>query len=104
RGVRKSSDRRDRPRGDEMETRECSSEHGTCQSRPGWGPAGVRAADRCVPTRAKAALLSDLEFDAGRRGRPPGDLYQRMASARELRGAGLYQTLALPHRYEPLPE
>src|SRR5579859_3578594 len=93
-----------RQRGDEMETRECSSEHGTSQSRPVWGSAGVRAVDRWVPTRAKAALLSDLGFDAGCRGRPPGDLYQRMASAGELRGAGLPQNLALPHCYEPLPE
>src|ERR1700683_2617188 len=84
--------------------REWGSEHGTSQSCPVRGPAGVRGADRWVPTRVTAALLSDLGFDAGRRRRPPGDLSRRMASARELRGAGLRQNLALPHRYEPLPE
>src|ERR1700676_1952278 len=91
--------------GDErMEMREWSSEQGTSRPRPVRRPAGVRAVDRWAPTRATAALLSDPGFGAGRRGRPPGDLSRRMASAGELRGAGLNQNLALPHRYEPLPE
>src|ERR1700730_3447707 len=90
--------------GTRMGMREWTSEHGTSQSRPVRRPAGVRAVDRWAPTRAKAALLSDPGFDAGRRGRPPGDLSRRMAGASELRGAGLHQNLALPHRHEPLPE
>src|SRR5580658_1639706 len=84
--------------------REWSSEHGTSQSRQVRGPAGVRAVDRWIPTRAKAALLSDLGVNAGRRGRPPRDVVGRMASASELRGTGLHQNLALPHRNEPVPE
>src|SRR5580692_2947973 len=42
--------------------REWSSEYGTSPSCPVRGPARVRAVDRRVPTRATAALLSDLGF------------------------------------------
>src|ERR1700722_3912623 len=80
------------------------NEHGTTQSRPVRRPTRVRAVDRWVSTRVTAALLSDVGFDAGCRRRTSRDHARRMASAVELRGAGLDEDLALPHRHEPFSE
>src|SRR5262249_40188778 len=68
------------------------------------GRGGISRAHRSLPARAATALLPDPRLHPGRRGHAPGDTLGLMAWTRRIRGAGLAAGLALPDRYQPLPE
>src|SRR6202161_257025 len=63
----------------------------------------LRRAHRPLPPGAPCALLPDPRIVPGRRGLTPGDAVVSMAGTRLLRWA-LATGVAVPHRYQPVPE
>src|SRR5882762_10500252 len=64
----------------------------------------VRSPGRAVPARAAGALLPDAGFAGRGRGCRPGDVPERVALLRGLRGPRVAAHLAVPDRHPGLPE
>ncbi|CAG7647141.1 hypothetical protein SBRY_40594 [Actinacidiphila bryophytorum] len=86
---------------------ERSREHAERSGRRRGGVAGQRclpAAGGRIPARAAGPLLPDARLRPGRRGPGPGDVSARLARLRRLRGPLVAALLALPHRYQRMPD
>src|SRR5262245_1551245 len=91
--------------GDRQEERETGSGNNRTDNQgAGRGRRRVPRADRAAPSRTTGALLPHARITPGRRRRPTGYAASRLARPRRVRRTLLDPHLALPDRYQPLPQ